>query len=204
MKPFLDHVTPQQRATRGDFTPGPHLPTPDASRDTAAVNVLGPSPTQQVEDRPLASVEGGEAGAGNLFERGDVGVIPVLTSAVAAVLAGEAALDWGTAAAEHGWEVCGQGRAGEGSGEGSGSTSLPTGGYQVKPRYPDSARRRGVEGTVVIRAYITEQGRVEQVQVEQSAGHADLDEAAVDAVGAGASSLPARVGKAIAMWVSIP
>ena len=68
MKPCLDHVTPQQKATRGDFTPGPHLTMPDASRDTAAGNVLGPSPTQQVEDRPLAPVEGGDAGTGNLFE----------------------------------------------------------------------------------------------------------------------------------------
>ena len=59
-----------------DFTPGPHLPMPDASRDSPAGKVLGPSPTQQVENRPLAPVEGGEAGAGNLFERGDAGVIP--------------------------------------------------------------------------------------------------------------------------------
>jgi protein TonB len=92
----------------------------------------------------------------------------------------------------------------EGSGEGSGSSSLPTGGYQVKPRYPDSARRRGVEGTVTIKAYVTEQGRVEQVQVEQSAGHADLDAAAVEAVGRWRFQ-PARRGRqAIAMWVSIP
>jgi outer membrane biosynthesis protein TonB len=77
----------------GDFTPGPHLTMPDASRDTAAGNVLGPSPTQQVEDRPLAPVEGGDAGAGTSSRGGMPGSSPVLASAVAAVLAGEAALE---------------------------------------------------------------------------------------------------------------
>ena len=96
------------------------------------------------------------------------------------------------------------GPGGEGAGDGSGTNSLPTGGYQVKPRYPDSARRRGVEGTVFIKAYVTEQGRVEQVQVERSAGHTDLDQAAVEAVERWRFE-PARRGRQpIAMWVSIP
>ena len=188
----------------GDFTPSPHLPMPDANRDTAAGNVLGPSPTQQVEDRPLAPVEGGEAGAGNLFERGDAGVIPGAGVAGGGGARGRGGLGLGDSGG--GARVGGvrPGPGGEGAGEGSGSTSLPTGGYQVKPRYPDSARRRGVEGTVIIKAYVTDQGRVEQVQIEQSAGHADLDEAAVDAVGRWRFQ-PARRGRqAIAMWVSIP
>jgi periplasmic protein TonB len=96
------------------------------------------------------------------------------------------------------------GPGGEGSGEGGSFTSLPTGGYQVKPRYPDSARRQGIEGTVVVKAYVTEQGRVEQAQVEQSAGHPDLDQAAVEAVGRWRFE-PARRGRQpMAMWVSVP
>jgi TonB family protein len=56
----------------------------------------------------------------------------------------------------------------------------------------------------MIKAYITEQGRVEQVQVEQSAGHADLDASAVEAVGRWRFQ-PARRGRqAVATWVSIP
>lgn len=82
--------------------------------------------------------------------------------------------------------------------------SLPRGGYQVKPRYPDSARRQGAEGTVVVKAYVTEQGRVDKVQVEQSTGHPDLDQAAVEAVGRWHFE-PARQGRQpVAMWVSIP
>jgi protein TonB len=56
------------------------------------------------------------------------------------------------------------------------------GGYQVKPRYPESARRRGIEGTVLLKMRITAQGRVENVQVVRSAGYPDLDESAMEAV----------------------
>jgi protein TonB len=56
----------------------------------------------------------------------------------------------------------------------------------------------------MIKAYVTEQGRVEQVHVEQSAGSKDLDQAAVEAVGRWRFQ-PARRGRQpIAMWVSIP
>ena len=204
MKPCLDHVTPQQRATRGPLrlvltcrcltpaeTPRQAMfwAHPRRSRWRTA-----PSHRSRVEKLAReTSSRGGMSGSS-----------PVLASAVAAVLGGRGGLGLGDSG--DGARVGGvrPGPGGEGSGEGSGSTSLPTGGYQVKPRYPDSARRRGVEGTVVIRAYITEQGRVEQVRVEQSAGHAYLDEAAVDAVGRWRFE-PARRGRqAIAMWVSIP
>jgi TonB family protein len=56
------------------------------------------------------------------------------------------------------------------------------GGYQVKPRYPESARRRGIEGTVLLKMRITAQGRVEDVQVVRSAGYPELDESAIEAV----------------------
>jgi periplasmic protein TonB len=192
------------RTEAGDSQPGPRLPAPDTSQEAAAGNVPGPSPAQKVEDRPLAPVEGGEAGAGNLFERGDVGVISGAGVGGGSGARGRGGLGLGDSGG--GARVGGvrPGPGGEGFGEGSDSNSLPTGGYQVKPRYPDSARRRGVEGTVMIKAYVTEQGRVEQVQVEQSAGHADLDAAAVEAVGRWRFE-PARRGRqAVAMWVSIP
>jgi periplasmic protein TonB len=79
----------------------------------------------------------------------------------------------------------GQGRgggAGSGTSGGGGTSARPIGGYQVKPRYPESARRRGIEGTVLLKMRITAQGRVEDVQVARSAGHPDLDESAMEAV----------------------
>jgi periplasmic protein TonB len=192
------------RGDAGDFKPGPRLPMPDTSQEAAAGNVLGPSPAQRVEDRPLTPVEGGEAGAGNLFERGDVGVIPGAGVGGGSGARGRGGLGLGDSSGGERVGGVRSGSGGEGSGEGSDASTLPTGGYQVKPRYPDSARRRGVEGTVIIKAYVTEQGRVDQVQVEQSAGHTDLDDAAVEAVGRWRFE-PARRGRQpIAMWVSIP
>jgi outer membrane biosynthesis protein TonB len=43
-----------------------------------------------------------------------------------------------------------RGGSGSGRGSGSGSAIRPLGGYQVKPRYPELARRLGIEGTVLV------------------------------------------------------
>jgi protein TonB len=58
----------------------------------------------------------------------------------------------------------------------------PRGGYQVRPVYPEAARQAGVEGTTLLRVRISMDGRVDDVQVQRSAGHAALDRAAVEAV----------------------
>ncbi len=75
------------------------------------------------------------------------------------------------------------GGSGNGTGSGGNGTSVRAiGGYQVKPRYPESARRRGIEGTVLLKMRITAQGRVEDVQVVRSAGYPEMDESAIEAV----------------------
>lgn len=77
-------------------------------------------------------VAGGEAGAGNLFERGDVGVIPGagVAGSGAHGRGGLGLRDSGGGARVGGVQPK---PGGEGFGEGSGSSSLPTGGYQGKP-----------------------------------------------------------------------
>ena len=80
----------------------------------------------------------------------------------------------------------------------------PLGGYQVKPRYPESARRAGVQGVTTLRVRVLENGRVCDVIVEQSAGFRDLDLAAMDAVKKWLFE-PARRGKeAVSVWVMLP
>ena len=84
------------------------------------------------------------------------------------------------------------------------SVARPTGGYQVRPSYPSSARRLGVQGTTLLRVHVLEDGRVGGIDVEQSAGHPDLDQAATDAVRRWHFE-PARRGEqAVAMWVRLP
>ena len=143
-----------------------------------------------------AEAEGSAAGAGNLFGKGDVGVV-----------GGSGVEGGGDGSGKRG---LGRGTKGDGIGGGSGNgealsgIARPLGGYQVKPRYPESARRAGAQGVTTLRVRVLENGRVGEVQVEQSAGFRDLDLAAMDAVKKWLFE-PARRGKdAVSVWVVLP
>ena len=41
--------------------------------------------------------------------------------------------------------------------------------------YPDFARREGMQGTVSVVFFVTPQGLVDQIQLESSSGHSELD-----------------------------
>jgi TonB family protein len=72
------------------------------------------------------------------------------------------------------------------------------------PGYPQVARRRGIEGMVFLEVFVNSMGRVGDLRVFQSSGHAILDHAALDAVRRWAFE-PARLGdKAMEMWVKVP
>ncbi|WP_049559482.1 energy transducer TonB, partial [Limnoraphis robusta] len=49
------------------------------------------------------------------------------------------------------------------------------------PRYPNSLRDQGVEGTAIVRGLVGTDGRVAQLEIVQSSGNTDLDEAAIEA-----------------------
>ena len=142
-----------------------------------------------------SEAEGSAAGGGNLFGKGDTAVI------------GGSSLEGGgggTGSAGLGRGAKGDGTGGGGSGEGLSSVARPLGGYQVKPRYPESARRAGAQGVTTLRVRVLENGRVSDVIVEQSAGFRDLDLSAMDAVKKWLFE-PARRGKeAVAVWVMLP
>jgi protein TonB len=74
----------------------------------------------------------------------------------------------------------------------------------VRPTYPAAARQANAEGTTMLRVHIAEDGRVDEVQVQRSAGHPALDAAAETAVRQWRFE-PARSGTtAVAMWVVVP
>jgi len=80
----------------------------------------------------------------------------------------------------------------------------PQGGYQVRPSYPATPRRLGIQGTTLLRVHVLADGRIGDVLVEKSAGHPELDDAATDAVKRWRFD-PARRGPdAVAMWVLLP
>jgi hypothetical protein len=72
--------------------------------------VLGPSSATKAEEHPPAAVEGGEAGAGNLFGKGDVGVIPGAGVGGGSGARGSSGLGLGERAQAHGWEAFGRGQ----------------------------------------------------------------------------------------------
>ena len=82
--------------------------------------------------------------------------------------------------------------------------AVPRGGYQVKPAYPMTARRAGVEGTTLLDVFVGTDGHVVDVVVKQSAGHPDLDRAASEAVRRWRFEPARRGADAVAMWVELP
>jgi protein TonB len=142
----------------------------------------------------LPGPSGGSAkGAGKLFSTGDL-PIPGLSGA-----SGK-----GSGAGGEGKGTDGPQVASKGNPDGLTSFARPVGGYQTRPRYPDSARRQGIEGETLLRFQVLPTGRVASVSVARSAGHPDLDRSAVEAVETWLFE-PARRGKeAVAVWVTLP
>ena len=152
----------------------------------------GPEKGSVASKAPAGEAAGGEAGVGGLFGDGDVSV------------AGGSGMGGGGG----GTAVAGLGRGDKGDGFGGGdglaATARPLGGYQVKPRYPESARKIGAQGVTVLRVRVLESGRVGEVLIEKSAGFQELDFSAAEAVKKWLFE-PARRGKeAVQVWVLLP
>lgn len=78
-------------------------------------------------------------------------------------------------------------RGGGGSGAGDGMMdgdidSPPTPISKIQPNYPNSLLSKGIGGRVLLVCIVDEKGQITSTSVRQSAGHADLDKAAIAAV----------------------
>jgi periplasmic protein TonB len=72
------------------------------------------------------------------------------------------------------------------------------------PLYPPLSKRRGEQGTVLLRVFVNAEGAAEQVQIRKSSGHELLDQAAHDTVHRW-RFVPARQGdQPVAAWVLVP
>jgi len=72
------------------------------------------------------------------------------------------------------------------------------------PAYPLSSRRRGEQGIVVLRVFVSAAGGAEKVEIRTSSGHERLDQAAHDAVRQW-RFVPARQEEQpVAAWVLVP
>lgn len=159
------------------------------------LTVAGPEKGSVASRAPAGEAAGGEAGVGGLFAGGDVNV------------AGGSGMDGGgggTAIAGLGRGEKGDGFGGGGNGDGLAALARPLGGYQVKPRYPEAARKAGAQGVTLLRVRVLENGRVGEVLIEKSAGFQELDFSAAEAVKKWLFE-PARRGKEpVQVWVLLP
>ena len=141
--------------------------------------------------------EGSAAGVGDLFTKGDAGVV-----GGGSVEGGGGGKD--TAGLGRGAKGDGTGGSGVGTGEALSGLARPLGGYQVKPRYPESARRAGAQGVTLLRVRVLENGKVGEVNVEKSAGFRDLDFAAAEAVKKWLFEPARRDKEPVSVWVMLP
>lgn len=73
-----------------------------------------------------------------------------------------------------------------------------------KPRYPMIARKRGYEGSVLLRVWVLESGTVGKVELEKSSGYEMLDEAALKAVENWVFIPGEKNGQPVRSWVTVP
>ncbi len=75
----------------------------------------------------------------------------------------------------------------------------------VQPKYPEKARKAGIQGMVLLKVKVSETGSVTSVQVEEGVeGYAELDDAAVEAVKQWTFEPAQKDGEPIAIEVRIP
>ena len=86
-------------------------------------------------------------------------------------------------------------------------TPQPAGGFkaiQSRLKYPEIARRAGIEGRAVLNVLVGNDGRIRDVRVLKSIGHSGCDEAAEEAIRA-TRWLPAeQKGRPVTVWVGVP
>lgn len=76
--------------------------------------------------------------------------------------------------------------------------------HNPPPAYPRMSRRMGEQGTVLVRVFISAEGRAEKADIRTSSGYARLDEAALETVQRWRYIPGQRAGQPEAMWFNIP
>jgi len=75
---------------------------------------------------------------------------------------------------------------------------------RTPPHYPARARRMGRQGTVLLHALVTADGRTQDLKIVSSSGHKSLDQSAIKAVKNWAFASATKNGKPIKAWVEVP
>jgi TonB family protein len=208
-KPKPQNITAPKLLSKPVFETSPLPPSGNTKEEVTEKPKEEAQPLASLPEKPgsaqsgwnsgtqVVEAEGSAAGAGNLFGEGDVGVVG--GSGVEGGGGGK-----GNSGLGRGAKGDGTGGGGTASGEALSSLARPLGGYQVKPRYPESARRAGAQGVTLLRVRVLENGKVGEVNVEKSAGFRDLDLAAAEAVKKWLFEPARRDKEPVSVWVMLP
>ena len=74
----------------------------------------------------------------------------------------------------------------------------------IRPKYPEIAQEAGIEGVVVVQAFIDEKGRVKETLILKGVPNTGLDEAAMQAIRSTRFKPAKQRERAVGVWISIP
>jgi protein TonB len=74
----------------------------------------------------------------------------------------------------------------------------------IRPLYPEIAQEAGIEGVVVVQAFIDEKGRVKETLILKGVPNTGLDEAAMEAIRKTRFRPAKQRERAVGVWISIP
>ena len=197
--------------------------SPTAPRDEKSRRVRPSAMVPRVDPKPPANPELEVLSANNIPTASDSSIALVSATANSAETLGPAisrpsGTDTNSSGSGLGGTGSGNGSGspgsgvGPGSGNGNGTGSSGTGialtpaSYRDTPRpaYPESARRAAREGRVLLRVLVDDQGRIKQVEINNSSGSDALDRAAAEAIKRWRFH-PARYSdKPVESWLRIP
>lgn len=74
----------------------------------------------------------------------------------------------------------------------------------IRPVYPEIAQEAGIEGVVIVQAFIDEKGRVKETLILRGVPNTGLDEAAMEAIKKTRFRPAKQRERAVGVWISIP
>ena len=74
----------------------------------------------------------------------------------------------------------------------------------IRPKYPEIAQEAGIEGVVVVQAFIDEKGRVKETLILKGVPNTGLDEAAMQAIRETRFRPAKQRERSVGVWISIP
>ena len=74
----------------------------------------------------------------------------------------------------------------------------------IRPKYPEIAQEAGIEGVVVVQAFIDEKGRVKETLILKGVPNTGLDEAAMQAIRETRFKPAKQRERSVGVWISIP